>query len=77
MYLYVSYRGQKKVLDPLELELQRDGCEPLYGFWESNPTSWEVLFPAESTLQPYKNNSLTRCRTKHCISVLNTFSFFS
>jgi hypothetical protein len=33
---YHSFGGQKRALDPLELELTED-CQPLYGCWELNP----------------------------------------
>lgn len=32
--LYSIQRGQKRVLDPVELEL--DSCEPSCGYWQPN-----------------------------------------
>lgn len=45
-YMSGTCRGQKRALDPLELELL-GGCEPAYGCWDPNPDSLKekpVLF---------------------------------
>lgn len=52
--MYAS-RGQKNILDLLELALQREGCDPHFGNWDLNLESSEeqsALLPADPCLQP-------------------------
>lgn len=50
-----AHESQKRVLDPLEVELVTDACEPSCGFWELNPGlsdpsdfNGRAIFPAPS-----------------------------
>lgn len=73
-----ALRDQKRVLDPLELEL-KDCCELPCECWQSSPRHWEdqpILLTTESFLHPicfllkhYYKNDISIPLTKETLSI--------